>query len=223
MLCIIPARGGSKRIKRKNIKPFLGKPIIEYPTETAQEAGCQVWVSTDDSEIAGVSQAAGAIVLAREEHLAGDGIEVEDVLYSMLKASYDDKCCMMYPTSVFTKPEDLMEARDILELKWNYGYELVYSITRFSYPPQRALHIVDGEVKLLQPEHRNSQDIPVLYHDAAQFYMFDVKAFRKAWENGKRLLEMRAHGIEYANHEVQDIDTPEDWTIAEMKYKARGH
>jgi len=220
MICIIPARGGSKRIPRKNIKPFLGKPIIGYPIETAQEVWCDVWVSTDNDEIASVAGSVGAMVLKREEHLAGDGIETEDVLYSMLKASYADKCCMMYPTSVFVESQVLMNAKDIMEIE---GYDLVYSIVKYGYPIQRALHIVDGEVKLLQSEHRNSQDIPARYHDAAQFYMFNVMAFCDAWSKGKRLLEMKACGIEYAAHEVQDIDTPEDWTIAEMKYKARGH
>ena len=216
MLCIIPARGGSKRIPRKNIKPFLGKPIIEYPIETAHDAGYTPWVSTNDEGIARVAERAGALVWDRPSELSADGVEVEDVLSDML-GDGNDVGCMMYPTSVFVTPIELHLAE--LYLK---DYDLVYSIVKFGYPIQRALHIVDGEVKLLTPDHRNSQDIPARYHDAAQFYMFDVMAFCDAWSRGKRLLELKAHGIEYATHEVQDIDTPEDWFEAEMKYKMRG-
>lgn len=214
MICIIPARGGSKRIPGKNIKPFLGKPIIEYPIKIAKFCGYDVVVSTDDREIAKVAVRAGARVLDRPPYLSLDQIEVEDVIYSIVK---DKKgvCCMMYPTSVFVHPRDLVCGNML-------GADLVYSITKFSYPIQRALEITDGEVKMINQEYRNSQDIPVRYHDAAQFYMFDVMAFCDAWSRGKRLLELRAYGIEYATNEVQDIDTPEDWAIAEMKYKARG-
>jgi len=217
MLCIIPARGGSKRIPGKNFKKFLGVRIISYPIEIAKQHGYEVVVSTDDLNIAGYAEGCGAIALARSQALAGDGVETEDVLYELLKYSKEKTACLMYPTSVFTKPEDLIEAERLLA-----DYDLVYSIVRFSYPPQRALEIANGEVKMVAPDHRNSQDIPARYHDAAQFYMFDVMAFCDAWSRGKRLLELKAHGIEYASHEVQDIDTPEDWIEAEMKYKMRG-
>lgn len=218
MLCIIPARGGSKRIPRKNIKPFLGTPIIRYPIVTAINAGFDVVVTTEDTEIAGVAQEAGADVIYRPEYLAGDGVELEDVLYDLLKDSDRQTACMMLPTSVFIKPEHLEESRDLLT-----HYQLVYSIVRFDYPVQRAMEVVDGRVRFVTPDHRNSQDIPARYHDAAQFYTFDVMAFCDAWSSGKRILELEAHGIEYGTQEVQDIDTPGDWALAEMKYKARGH
>ena len=217
MLCIIPARGGSKRIPRKNIKPFLSRPIITYPIAISLNMGYDVIVSTEDTEIAGVAEEAGAEVHFRPDYLSHDYVELESVLHDLLRGSDRTTACMMLPTSVFVNPEHLEDARELL-----YGYEVVYSIVRYEYPIQRALEILDGDVRLIEPEHRNSQDIPARYHDAAQFYVFDVDSFMAGWSRGKRLLELQAHGIEYARNEVQDIDTPEDWAIAEMKYKARG-
>jgi len=218
MLCVIPARGGSKRIPRKNVKTFLGHPVITYPIAIALNAGFDVVVSTEDAEIAEIAEGAGADVTMRPYHLAQDDVELEEVLYDLLRDSEWGAACMMLPTSVFIRPEDLDESRNLLT-----HYELVYSVTRFEYPVQRALvRLPSGEVRMCEPEHRNSQDIPARYHDAAQFYVFDVMAFCDAWSRGKRLLEMKAYGIVYEPDEVQDIDTPEDWAIAEMKYKARG-
>ena len=215
MLCIIPARGGSKRIPRKNIKPFLGKPIIEYPISIARAAGFDVIVSTEDQEISGVAIRAGVSVAHRPQYLAGDDVEIEAVLFDCLKGR-EGTACMMMPTSVFAK--DVTEARELME-----HHRLVYSIVRYEYPIQRALEINNGVVRLESGDNRNSQDIPVRYHDAGQFYMFDIQTFLDAWMHEQRLLEMPGYGIMYAPHEVQDIDTPEDWAIAEKKYKARGH
>lgn len=216
MICIIPARGGSKRIPRKNIRKFIGYPIITYPIDIAINAGFDVVVSTEDAEIAQVAEDSGADVHFRPEYLAGDDIEIEDVLYNLLAGSEHKIACMMLPTSVFTRPEHLEDSINLL-----MKYDLVYSIVKFSYPIQRALHKVDGYVRMVEHDHRNSQDIPARYHDAAQFYTFNVAAFLDGWEKDVRLLELDAHGIEYAINEVQDIDTEEDWEIAEMKYKAR--
>lgn len=214
MLCVIPARGGSKRIPGKNIKQFNGVPILWYPINTALSCGFDIVVSTDNDEIASYAELGGAEVHSRLPSLAEDHVELEEVLYDYLRDGEHETCCMMLPTSVFAKREDLIHAQELLS-----DYDLVYSITEYEYPPQRALTVKDGRVTMLHDEHRNSQDIPKLYHDAAQFYVFDVMAFCAAWNNGERLLEMRAHGIEYKRTEVQDIDTPEDWEIAEMKYR----
>ena len=216
MICIIPARGGSKRIPRKNIREFYGKPIISYPISIAINAGYDVIVSTEDSEIAEIAESYGADIHFRADYLAEDKVELEDVLYDVLNYE-DDIACMMLPTAVFIKPEDLATAEKMLG-----KYDVVYSITRFEYPPQRALVNSNGCIRMVSPEHRNSQDIQALYHDAAQFYTFNVWPFLDGWEQGLRLLELPAYGIEYLPSEVQDIDTPEDWIIAEMKYKARG-
>jgi len=217
MLCIIPARGGSKRIPGKNIKPFLGRPIIEYPIATAINAGYDVLVSTDDDEIAEKATAVGAEVTFRPARLSGDAVELEDVLYDLLRDHEDGVACMMLPTSVFIKPEHLEQAETYL-----HEYDLVYSIVPFEYPVSRALEIVDGFVRMAVPDYRNSQDIPVMYHDAGQFYVFNVEAFCAAWEIERRILDLDAYGVIYNRCEVQDIDTLEDWKIAEMKYQARG-
>lgn len=219
MICIIPARGGSKRIPHKNIKWFLGKPIITYPIETALLAQCETIVSTDDDEIADVVWHAGAEVHSRLPSLAGDNVETEEVLYDFLKQSDAEIACMLYPTSVFAVDEDITEAKHKIEAG---KCDLVYSVVRFTYPIQRALRMhCDKKVEMVNHDHRNSQDIPLRYHDAAQFYVFDVITFLRMWEGGLRLLELDAIGVEYQPHEVQDIDTIEDWKIAEMKYRGR--
>jgi len=214
MLCFIPARGGSKRIPKKNIKPFITVPILWYPVNIALSCGFEVVVSTDCDEIALRAELGGAEVHSRLPSLAEDRIELEEVLYEYLRDGEYETCCMMLPTSVFAKREDLIHAQELL-----HDYDLIYSIVEYEYPPQRALRLNGSLVEMVGPEHRNSQDIPKLYHDAAQFYVFDVMAFCAAWSNGGRLLEMRAHGIEYKRTEAQDIDTIEDWEIAEMKYR----
>jgi N-acylneuraminate cytidylyltransferase len=217
MICIIPARGGSKRIPRKNIKPFLGRPIIEYPIATAINCGYDVIVSTEDVEIAGVAMGAGAEVTYRPVHLTGDAVELEEVLYDLLVDRDEIAACMMLPTSVFINSDHLDIGEELLA-----AYSLVYSVVPFEYPIERSLEIVDGRVQMTVPDYRNSQDIPVRYHDAGQFYIFRVAEFIEAWDNGKRLLDLDAKGMIYKRSEVQDIDTEEDWKIAEMKYQARG-
>ena len=217
MICIIPARGGSKRIPRKNIKRFRGKPIISYPIKTAKAAGWHTYVSSEDAEIQKIAHRYKAVVWARDPELAGDDVSTEAVLYDILQYFGDKVACLMYPTSVFARREWLLTAKAML-----VDCDLVHSITQYSYPIQRALK-VDGEhVSFVNVDKRNSQDIEPRYHDAAQFYVFNTAAFKRAYLEGRDLLELRAKYIELPNSEVQDIDTPEDWKEAVRKYRGRG-
>ena len=216
-LCIIPARGGSKRIPGKNIRNFRGRPIITYPIATAIDCGYDVIVSTDDAEIERIAREAGAEVKPRMGELSGDDVEVEEVLASLL-GDVEDDCLMMFPTSVFATPNDIEEALH----GWNVTVDLLYSVVEYDHPIQRALTIDDGRVKMMKATHKNTQDYKPRYHDAAQFYLFDPLAFMAGWNRGKRLIELNAEAHIYARNEVQDIDTPVDWAIAEMKYKELG-
>jgi len=216
MICIIPARGGSKRIKRKNIRAFRGDPIISYPIAMAQVMGYDTYVSTDDQEIADISRDWGAEVIYRPPHLADDNTELEEVLYDLFLGRFADEAeaLMILPTSVFASINHLEAARDLLSTA-----QVVYSVVEYEYPPQRAVRFEGDYVVMDIKEYRNTQDIPRLYHDAGQYYFFNVAAFIDGWERGLRLLDLRAKAIIYEAHEVQDIDTLNDWVIAEMKYE----
>ena len=222
-IAIIPARGGSKRIPRKNIKEFYGKPIIVYSIEVALKSGLfdEVMVSTDDEEIARVAIDSGASVpFMRSNENADDYVGIADVLIEVLaeykskKRSFDELCCIL-PTAPFIKENRIIEAFD----KMNEGFDCVFPILEFSYPIKRALQKENSSDKLsmIWPEHLNtrSQDLPPAYHDSGQFYCANVEAFLEQ----KSLFTKNSGGIELSDLEVQDIDTPEDWKVAELKYK----
>ena len=222
-IAIITARGGSKRIPRKNIREFCGKPIIAYSIEAAKGAGIfdEVMVSTDDQEIADISIKYGASVpFLRSPENSGDYSGTADVLLEVLREyqksdQYFDVMCCLYPTAPFVTIEKLCSAYKIFT---DHNAEKVMSVTAFSYPPQRSL-LKDSTGKLYYqfPEHykSRSQDLEKWYHDAGQFYFFDVNAFMSS----DGLVQKKVYSIIISETEVQDIDNEEDWMLAEMKYK----
>jgi N-acylneuraminate cytidylyltransferase len=222
-IAIIPARGGSKRIPRKNIRNFLGKPIIAYSIETALEAGLfdEVMVSTDDGEIADVARKYGAsIPFIRSEENADDHATTVDVLVEVLQkyqqqGKYFENGCCIYPTAPLLKPSFLKSGYEKLI---NESFSTVFPVVEFSYPIQRSLKLIrKGKVEMNWPEHleSRSQDLPKAYHDAGQFYWLNVEEILKE----KKLFGNNSGAIELSNINVQDIDTEEDWKLAEMKAK----
>lgn len=221
VIAIITARGGSKRIPRKNIKNFLGKPIIEYSIEAALKSDLfdEVMVSTDDEEIASFSISCGAKVpFFRSNKNSDDYSSTSDVLievlnkYKELNLNFKYACCI-YPTAPFITSDKLQKAYE--ELESNSAIS-VLPIVRFSFPILRSFKLDNGYVKMNWSEHLNSrsQDLPPSFHDAGQFYFFDVEKFLLE----RKLFTDNTIGLEMPELEVQDIDTEEDWKIAEIKY-----
>lgn len=221
-VAIITARGGSKRIPRKNVKPFLGKPIILYSIQAALAAGIfdEVMVSTDDTEIAELAKKAGATVpFLRSEATANDHASTADVLLEVLNAygkqgrNFDYACCI-YPTAPFVSGEKLSKAMTMIK---EAEADSLLPVVRFSFPPQRSVVIRDGLLAFRWPEHMNSrsQDLEPFYHDAGQFYCLRVSSFLKQ----KRMVMDKTIPFELPELEVQDIDNAEDWEIAEVKYR----
>ena len=222
-IAIIPARGGSKRIPKKNIKSFLGKPIIAYSIEVALKSKLfdEVMVSTDDEEIAEVAMKYGAIVpFMRSDQNANDFAGTVDVLlevldsYKKVNQIFHFGCCI-YATAPFVTADNLKESYDKLI---NKNLDSVFPVLPYSFPIQRALKINHSDkIKMFQPEHllSRSQDLESSYHDAGQFYWFNTENLltkKKLWTNN-------ASGIVLSEMEAHDIDTMEDWEIAEFKYK----
>lgn len=221
-IAIITARGGSKRIPKKNIKDFLGKPIISYGIDAALESGLfdEVMVSTDDKAIAEVALRCGAQVpFLRSAGASDDFATTSDVLcevidrYARDGARFDSVCCI-YPTAPFVTAEKLRRGMDILETR---DVDSVVPVVPFSYPPQRGYVMSDGLIALAHPEYENarSQDLDTIYHDCGQFYCLKTTAFLKT----KKITSGRIAPLVMSDLEVQDIDTLEDWAIAEMKYE----
>lgn len=221
-LAIITARGGSKRIPRKNIKDFLGKPIIAYSIEAAIKSNLfdEVMVSTDDNEIAEISKQYGAKVpFLRSNKNSDDYSGTADVLievmnkYKELAINFDLGCCI-YPTAPLIKPENIIKAHNLLI---NEKFDSVFPVVKFSYPIFRALKIENNKVKMIWEENltKRSQDFPDAFHDAGQFYWFKVNEFIIT----KKIFTENTGAIELVENEVQDIDNEIDWELAEMKYK----
>ncbi len=221
-LAIIPARGGSKRIPRKNVKDFLGKPIIAYSIEAALQSGIfdVIMVSTDDEEIASVARQYGAQVpFMRSEATSNDYATTADVINEVLDRYREngyvfDIVCCLYATAPFVTPERHREASGILD---SGGFDSAFTCTAFSYPVLRGLVIDgDGRIAMRWPEYRQSrsQDLPSFYHDAGQFYFATTQALRQA--NG--FWTDNTAPIILSELEVQDLDTPTDWALAEMKF-----
>ncbi len=221
-LAIIPARGGSKRIPKKNIRDFLGKPIIAYSIEAALKSGLfsEVMVSTDDNEIAGVSLKYGAKVpFMRSEANSNDFAGLSEVVEEVLKCYSDNgeifaNICLILSTAPFITPERIKEAYDLMLTK---KYDSVFPVARFSFPIQRSLKMHDGTVSMFYPENfsKRSQDLEPAYHDSGTFYWMKTEEFNKQ----KRFYAARSGAIVLPEAEVQDIDSEEDWKLAEMKYK----
>ena len=221
-LAIITARGGSKRIPGKNKKLFLGKPIICYSIEAALASALfeEVMVSTDDEEIARIARDAGASVpFMRSERTANDFATTDDVLLEVL-AEYEKRgenfayMACLYPTAPFVTAEKLRNAFRILE---EQNAAAVMPVVRFSFPPQRGMTVRGGRLLYCYPENaqKRSQDLEAMYHDCGQFYFYRTEAFLAGGGDP-------AEGyvpIVMPETEVQDIDSPEDWEIAELKYR----
>ncbi|MDY0264028.1 MAG: pseudaminic acid cytidylyltransferase [Sulfurospirillum cavolei] len=223
-LAIIPARGGSKRIPRKNIKTFCGKPMIAYSIEAAQKSGCfdKIVVSTDDEEIATFARSLGADVpFMRPKELSDDHTATIPVIAHAITASVEnlsqiEAVCCIYATAPFVQPTYIQEAyQKLLTCKAAY----CFSATSFPFPIQRAIRLTnDDRVEMFSPEHFNtrSQDLEEAYHDAGQFYW----GTPEAWLEGKVIFAPHSTAVLLPRHLVQDIDTPEDWTRAEFMMRA---
>lgn len=221
-ICIIPARGGSKRIPRKNIKDFVGKPIIAYSIEAALTSGLfdEVMVSTDDAEIAKIAEKFGAKVpFFRSGKNADDHSTTSDVIeevlmeYSKQGGKFTKACCI-YPTAPFVTIGSLEEGKSILI---DSGADTVFPIVKFGYPVWRGLRKEgNGTVEMIWKEHlkSRSQDLEEVFHDAGQWYWFDVERFLL----NKKLFTDNTKAIELSPLEVQDIDNLHDWHLAELKY-----
>lgn len=221
-IAIITARGGSKRIPRKNIKDFLGKPIIAYSIEAALQSGVfdEVMVSTDDEEIAEIARKYGAKVpFLRSEATSNDFATTLDVLrevfdkYKSLGKVFDTFACL-YPTAPFVTSEKICKAFDLLT---RMDGTSVVPVVKYSFPPQRGFIERNGYIEYQYPEFAlmRSQDLEPIYHDSGQFYVCKTEEFLK---EGK-VISNKTIPLILPEEEVQDIDTMSDWVIAEEKYK----
>lgn len=223
-LAVIPARGGSKRIPRKNIKPFCDKPMIAWSIEAALKSACfdQIIVSTDDAEIAEVARQWGATVpFMRPAELSDDHTGTIPVIQHALERinlqgqSVDHVCCL-YATAPFVRAEDLRRGLDILQ---GSDCSYAFSVTSYAFPIQRAIRITaDDRVEMFNPQHFNtrSQDLEEACHDAGQFYWGRAEA----WLHGKMIFGPDSLPVPLPRYRVQDIDTQEDWVRAEWLFKA---
>lgn len=223
-LAVIPARGGSKRIPRKNIKPFCGKPMIVWSIEAARLSGCfeHVVVSTDDDEIAEVARSHGAEVpFLRPKELSDDYTGTVPVIAHAIKHFHERgilpaQICCVYATAPFVKPDDI---RNALNEMTKTGSDYAFSVTSYSFPIQRALRVnASGGAEMFYPEHLStrSQDLEEAFHDAGQFYWGQAEA----WLTGRPIFGARSRAIILPRYRVQDIDTAEDWIRAEFLFRA---
>jgi N-acylneuraminate cytidylyltransferase len=222
-VAIIPARGGSKRIPRKNVRPFCGSPMIAWPIAAAAASGLfdYILVSTDDAEIADIARQAGAEApFLRPAELSDDHSGTTDVIVHALSWASDagwpiEAACCIYATAAFTSPELLVEARQLLSPDCDYAFAAVH----YGHPPQRGfLRAGDGTLQLVQPEHQatRTQDLPPIFHDSGQFYW----GTREAWMERRPFFGPRTRFIELPRWRGQDIDTEDDWQMAEQLFAA---
>lgn len=221
-IAIITARGGSKRIPKKNIKEFCGKPIIAYSIRAALDSGIfdEVMVSTDSEEIAEIARAYGAKVpFMRSAKTSDDFATTADVLmevlerYQEMDRTFDVMSCI-YPTAPFVTPQKLQSAYDTLTKEQTV---MAMPVVAFSYPPQRS-YVLNGnmlEMKWKENYNKRSQDLEKMYHDAGQFYMYQVEAFVRL----KGQMTESIVPVIVDEMEVQDIDNESDWKLAELKYQ----
>ncbi len=220
-IAVIPARGGSKRIPRKNIKHFYGKPLIAYSIEAAIKTKLfdKVIVSTDDEEIASIAKSYGAEILKRPKELADDFTTTIPVIAHAIKSTYKDvneieAVCCIYATAPFVQAEYLKKAYEkLLTYKSNY----CFSATSFAFPIQRAIKLKNDSIEMFYPEHFNtrSQDLEEAYHDAGQFYW----GIPEAWCEEEAIFSDNSSVVILPRYLVQDIDTLEDWKRAELMYR----
>jgi N-acylneuraminate cytidylyltransferase len=223
-VAIIPARGGSKRIPRKNIKVFCGKPMIVYSIEAALASGCfdKVIISTDDSEIATLARQCGASVpFLRPGALSDDYTGTVPVIrhaIEQLKAEGEvlTHVCCIYATAPFVNATDI--ERGLVSMA-DEAVDYAFSVTSYPFPIQRAVRVTaQNRIEMFQPEHlgTRSQDLEEAYHDAGQFYWGRTSA----WLEERPIFGLRSVPVVLPRHRVQDIDTQEDWVRAEWLFKA---
>jgi N-acylneuraminate cytidylyltransferase len=223
-VAVIPARGGSKRIPRKNIKLFCGRPIIAWSIEAALQSGCfdHVVVSTDDTEIAEVARHCGAQVpFIRPATLSDDNSGTIPVIRHAIEwlsqqGKVSDHVCCIYATAPFLSAADIQRGLDILTRS---GSDYAFAVTKYPFPIQRAIRITEqGRVLMFNQDHFNtrSQDLEEAYHDAGQFYWGRASA----WLTEKVIFGLDAAVIQIPGYRVKDIDTVEDWTMAEYLFEA---
>lgn len=221
-LAIITARGGSKRIPKKNIREFCGRPIIGYSIQAAKDAGVfdTVMVSTDSEEIAEIAKKEGAEVpFLRSEATSGDFAGTADVILEVLleyekKGIFFDEVCCIYPTAPFVTGEKLKDAVAVLEDK---KYDSVMPVTSFSFPPLRGMVLNGDKISYKWEEYADyrSQDLETIYHDCGQFYVLNTEVFKQS----QKLVTKNTGAIEISELEMQDIDNEIDWKLAELKYQ----
>lgn len=223
-IAIIPARGGSKRIPRKNIRHFCGKPMIAWPIEAARQSGIfdHIIVSTDDTEIAEVAQQYGAQVpFMRPAELANDHAGTIPVVAHAAQWALDqgwavEAVCCIYATAPLVSPDDLVEG---LKLLRQGSRDFVFSATEYPSPIFRSFRQADdGGIEMFFPEHftSRSQDLPEALHDAGQFYW----GLPEAWQTAQTLFAGKSAALRIPRWRVQDIDTPDDWTRAEALFQS---
>lgn len=223
-LAIIPARGGSKRIPRKNIRAFCGKPMIGWSIEAARASGCfdRIVVSTDDDEIADVSRRFGALVPFRrpddlsDDHATSVAVVAHAVQWHIDNGFDLEAVCCIYPTAPFIQPQDLAAGMAMLV---ESGRDFVFPVTSFDFPIQRALRRTSsGDVQMLCPEHQitRSQDLEETFHDAGLFYW----GRPEPWLAERAIYGPASATVLLPRHRVQDIDTQEDWLRAEFMFEA---
>ncbi len=223
-LAVIPARGGSKRIPRKNVRPFGGKPMIAWSIEAALGSGCfdRVIVSTDDEEIATVARQCGAQVpFMRPPELSDDHTGTIPVIAHAIRAEREQgndatAVCCIYATAPFVRAADIVQGLNLLETS---GSDYAFTVTSYAFPIQRAVRITAASrVEMFWPAEFNtrSQDLEPAFHDAAQFYW----GRPSAWLSGKPIFSSNSTPFLLPRHLVQDIDTQEDWERAELMLAA---
>jgi len=222
-IAIIPARGGSKRIPKKNIREFLGRPVISYSIEIANKSGLfeRIIVSTDNDEIAEIAIKNGAEVpFKRPKNLSDDHTSTHDVISHAVNWLINlgvkmDYVCSIYPAAPLIQQEDLVKG---LELISKGNWESVFAATNFSYPIFRSFHYdKNGGLKMFFPEfyHSRSQDLKEALHDAGQFYW----AKPEVWMMPSKAYNEKSTVVLLPNWRVQDIDNLDDWKRAELIYK----
>lgn len=217
-VAIIPARGGSKRIPRKNVRDFCGRPMLAWPITVAQACGLfdHIVISTDDPEIAAVARAHGAQVIDRPAALADDHTPTQPVVAHAIEQLQSagirlSAVCCLYATAPFVSAADLLVGRGLID---DPGISFAFAATRFGFPIQRAFFLdAKGRPTMFHPEHAltRSQDLPEAFHDAGQFYW----ARPARWLDNAPIFGPDARPVLLPSHRVQDIDTPDDWLRAE--------
>ena len=223
-IAIIPARGGSQRIPRKNIKLFHGRPMIAWSIRAALDSACfdQVLVSTDDDEIASIARKHGADTPfvrppALSDHHSTTGAVMAHAVQWLQQHGLDlNAACCLYATAPFLQAKDIQQALHLFQKK---QLDYVFSATSYGFPIQRAFQLdANGRVHMFQSEHllTRSQDLPEAFHDAAQFYWGTTEA----WLRQKPVFSKDSAPLLLPRHQVQDIDTQEDWRRAELMFSA---